>query len=68
MAATAVGYNAILGPDQPAQIATNLRYLVPGMYLVGTVLALVAYGLIYNVDRKTLNQMNVDLEARHAAK
>ena len=68
VAATAVGYNAILGPDQPAQIATNLRYLVPGMYLVGTVLALVAYGLIYNVDRKTLNQMNVDLEARHAGK
>ena len=68
VAATAVGYNAALGADQPAQIATNLRYLVPGMYLVGTVLALVAYGLIYNVDRKTLNQMNVDLEARHAAK
>ena len=68
VAATAVGYNAILGPDQPAQIATNLRYLVPGMYLVGTVLALVAYGIIYNVDRKTLNQMNVDLEARHAGK
>ena len=68
VAATAVGYNAILGPDQPAQIATNLRYLVPGMYLVGTVLALVAYGLIYNVDRKTLDQMNVDLEARHAGK
>ena len=68
VAATAVGYNAILGPDQPAQIATNLRYLVPGMYLVGTVLGLIAYGLIYNVDRKTLNQMNVDLEARHAAK
>ena len=53
VAATAVGYNAILGPDQPAQIATNLRYLVPGMYLVGTVLALVAYGLIYNGNRKT---------------
>ena len=68
VAATAVGYNAILGPDQPAQIATNLRYLVPGMYLVGTVLGLIAYGLIYNVDRKTLDQMNVDLEARHAAK
>ena len=68
VAATAVGYNAALGADQPAQIATNLRYLVPGMYLVGTVLGLIAYGLIYNVDRKTLNQMNVDLEARHAGK
>ena len=68
VAATAVGYNAALGADQPVQIATNLRYLVPGMYLVGTVLALVAYGLIYNVDRKTLDQMNVDLEARHAGK
>ena len=68
VAATAVGYNATLGPDQPVQIATNLRYLVPGMYLVGTVLGLIAYGLIYNVDRKTLDQMNADLEARHAAK
>ena len=68
VAATAVGYNAALGADQPAQIATNLRYLVPGMYLVGTVLGLIAYGLIYNVDRKTLDQMNADLEARHAAK
>ncbi len=68
VAATAVGYNATLGPDQPAQIATNLRYLVPGMYLVGTVLGLIAYGLIYNVDRKTLDQMNADLEARHAGK
>ena len=68
VAATAVGYNAALGADQPAQIATNLRYLVPGMYLVGTVLGLIAYGLIYNVDRKTLGQMNADLEARHAAK
>ena len=68
VAATAVGYNAALRADQPAQIATNLRYLVPGMYLVGTVLGLIAYGLIYNVDRKTLNQMNVDLEARHAGK
>ena len=68
VAATAVGYNAALGADQPAQIATNLRYLVPGMYLVGTVLGLIAYGLIYNVDRKTLDQMNADLEARHAGK
>ena len=68
VAATAVGYNAALGADQPAQIATNLRYLVPGMYLVGTVLGLIAYGLIYNVDRKTLGQMNADLEARHAGK
>ena len=68
VAATAVGYNATLGPDQPVQIATNLRYLVPGMYLVGTVLGLIAYGLIYNVDRKTLGQMNADLEARHAGK
>ena len=68
VAATAVGYNAALRADQPAQIATNLRYLVPGMYLVGTVLGLIAYGLIYNVDRKTLDQMNADLEARHAGK
>ena len=65
--ATWLGYNATLGPDQPAAVALNMRYLTPTMYLIGGVLSLVSYGLIYNLDRKTLNTMKGDLEARHAA-
>ncbi|HJC53913.1 MAG TPA: glycoside-pentoside-hexuronide (GPH):cation symporter [Candidatus Gemmiger stercoravium] len=66
--ATAVGYNATLQQNQPAEVALNMRYLVPGMYLLGAVLALVAYGLVYNLDRKTLATMTKELEERHAAK
>ena len=44
-----------------------MRYLTPTMYLIGGILSLVSYGLIYNLDRKTLNTMKGDLEARHAA-
>ena len=66
--ATAVGYNATLQQNQPAEVALNMRYLVPAMYLGGAILALVAYGLVYNLDRKTLATMTKELEERHAAK
>ena len=68
MMATAVGYNATLQQNQPAEVALNMRYLVPAMYLGGSILALVAYGLIYNLDRKTLATMTKELEERHKAK
>ena len=68
MMATAVGYNATLQQNQPAEVALNMRYLVPAMYLFGSILALVAYGLIYNLDRKTLATMTKELEERHKAK
>src|SRR5699024_1255131 len=54
LAATAVGYDATLGAAQPMEVATNLRYLVPGLYLFGSVLALISYGVLFNLDRKTL--------------
>ena len=65
--ATLVGYNATLGPDQPMEVATNIRYLVPAMYLFGSVLALIAYGILFNLDRKTLATMTEDLENRRKA-
>ena len=64
--ATMVGYDATLGAAQPAAVALNMRYLTPAMYLLAGVLSVISYGLIYNLDRKTLNQMKTDLEARHA--
>ena len=64
--ATWVGYDAALKANQPAAVALNMRYLTPAMYLFAAVLSLVSYGIIYNLDRKTLNQMKTDLEERHA--
>ena len=67
LAATAVGYDATLGAAQPMEVATNLRYLVPGLYLFGSVLALISYGVLFNLDRKTLATMTEDLENRRKA-
>ena len=41
-----------------------MRYLVAAMYLVSALLQLVAYGVIYNLDKKTLAQMEKDLGKR----
>ena len=38
--------------------------LVGGMYLLSAVLQLIAAGLIYNLDKKTLEQMQHDLAVR----
>ena len=59
--ATWLGYNAKLGPDQTAAAALNMRYLTAGMYLLSAVIQFVAYGLIYNLDKKTLAKMEHDL-------
>ncbi len=47
------------------QVATNMRYLTAAMYLVSALIQLVAYGLVYNLDKKTLAQMEQDLGKRH---
>lgn len=65
--ATWLGYDAALGSSQPMDVALNMRYLVAAMYLIGAVLSLLSYGLIYNLDKKKLAQMTEDLEKRHAA-
>ena len=64
--ATWLGYDATLGASQTMEVATNMRYLVAFMYLLSAVIQLVSYGLIYNIDRKTLENMEKDLADRHA--
>lgn len=66
--ATFLGYNAVLGPDQPMDVALNMRYLTAAMYLLGALLQVLSYGVIYNLDKKTLAEMEHDLKERHAAK
>ena len=48
-------------------VAVNLRTLVAALYLVSAVMQFVGLALVYNLDKKTLAQMNAELEERHNA-
>ena len=47
--------------------ALELRTLVAILYLVAAIMMFVGLGLVYNLDKKTLNQMNEELTTRRAA-
>lgn len=66
--ATMLGYNAALGSAQSAEVALTMRYMVAIGYLGGQTIQLIAMGLIYNLDKKTLAKINTELAARKAAK
>jgi len=51
---------------QSASTAYNMCWLVAGLYMFSAVLQLVGIAFIYNIDKKTLAQMNADLTARRA--
>lgn len=57
----ALGYDAELGSAQPEGVPLRMRYLVAAMYLVSAILMYVGTQFIYNLDRKTLAQMNEEL-------
>jgi len=46
--------------------AVQIRGLVGVLYLVAGIFLFVGLGLVYNLDKKTLTQMNTELEARKA--
>lgn len=66
--ATWLGYNALLGPDQTTSVAENMLHLTAALYLFGAVLQFVAYVFVYNLDKKTLETMESDLEERRGAR
>ena len=66
--ATTLGYDASLGAQQPMEIAIKMRYLTAAAYLLSAALQFIGYALIFNLDKKTLAQMEKDLTARRAAK
>lgn len=47
--------------------AVELRTLVAALFILSAVMQLVGLGLIYNLDKKTLEKMNQELEARRHA-
>ena len=61
-----LGYEAKLGTiGQSAATAHNMCWLVAGLYLFSAVLQFIGLAVIYNLDKKTLDQMNTELAQRH---
>ena len=48
--------------------AQDVRSLIAVLYLVAAVMLFIGLGLVYNLDKKTLNKMQEELAARKAAK
>ncbi len=63
-----IGYDAALGPNQPMDVAVNIRYFVAVAYFVSALLQFLGLAVVYNLDKKTLATMTAELEARHAEK
>ena len=58
-----INVKLFIGTDVPV----NLRVLVAVLFLVAAVMQFIGLALIYNLDKKTLEKMNADLDARHEA-
>ncbi len=56
-----LGYVGANEGNQTLAVATNMRYLVAALYLLSAVMQFIGLGLIYNLDKKKLAQMNKEL-------
>ncbi len=57
----AFGYVGADEGNQAWNVAVNMRYIVAGTFLFSAVLQFLGLAVIYNLDKKTLAKMNVDL-------
>ena len=57
----AFGYIGANEGNQTAEVALNMRYIVACTYMFSAILQFIGLGLVYNLDKKTLAQMNKDL-------
>ncbi len=63
----ALGYVGENEGNQTAEVAMNMRYLVPCAYIFSTVCEVIGLGIIYNLDKKTVDEMQKELTDRRAA-
>ena len=62
-----LGYVSVNGTGgQSAATSYNMCWLVAGLYLFSAVVQLIGLGLVYNLDKKTMEQMNAELAERRA--
>ena len=60
----ALGYVGANEGNQLWEVAVKMRYLVAATFLFSALLQFIGLGLVYNLDKKTMEQMNEELEAR----
>ena len=63
----AYGYVGENEGQQVWEVAINMRYIVAATYMVSAVLQFIGLGLIYNLDKKTLEKMNAELNRKENA-
>ena len=56
-----LGYDEQLEAAQVGQVPLRMRYLVAALYLVSAIIMFVATKYVYNLDKRTLEQMNKEL-------
>ena len=56
-----LGYDEQLEAAQVGQVPLRMRYLFAALYLVSAIIMFDATKYVYNLDKKTLNQMNKEL-------
>ena len=61
-----LGYVGADEGNQAWEVAVRMRYLVAGTYLFSAILQFVGLGLVYNLDKKTLEKMDAELTERNA--
>ncbi len=57
----AFGYVGANEGNQVWEVAVNMRYLVAATYMFSAILQFIGLGLVYNLDKKTLEKMNEEL-------
>ena len=63
MGTSLIGYEEKLGTiGQSPETAARLCWLVAGLYMFSAVAQFVGVALVYNIDKKTLAQMSIDLK------
>ena len=61
----ALGYVGANEGNQLWEVAVRMRYLVAGTFLFSALLQFIGLGLVYNLDKKTMEKMNAELAERH---
>ena len=62
-----LGYQAELKADQIPEVAMNMRWLVAALYAFAGIVMFLAITFIYNLNKKTVEQMGTELAARRKA-
>lgn len=64
LVAASLGYVDALGADQAFEVAERMRYQTAYFYLLAGVIKFIGLALVYNLDKKTLAEIQVDLDKR----